>query len=206
MSVNGVASINAAAGYSYTSTEVTKERTKADDTTSQKKAEESGVVYEPSKETKTDSAKKTYKPDTELINKLKAESDARTSQLRSLVEQLMGKQAKTFGDATDIWQFLKNGDYTVDPETKAQAQADIAEDGYWGVNQTSDRIISFATALTGGDPDKIEEMREAFKKGYEKAEKTWGGKLPEISQQTYDAVMKKFDDLAAQSDGTVITK
>jgi hypothetical protein len=114
----------------------------------------------------------------------------------------MSKQATTYGNATDMWQFLKSGNYTVDAATKAQAQADIAEDGYWGVNQTSDRIISFATALTGGDPDKIEEMRAAFQKGYEKAEKTWGGSLPEISQQTYDAVMKKFDDLAAQANGT----
>ena len=51
----------------------------------------------------------------------------------------------------------------------------------------------------GGDPSKVEEMREAFKKGYEQAEKTWGGELPEISKQTYEAVMKKFDDLAGQS-------
>ena len=207
MSVNGVTSVNAAAGYSYVSSEVTKENTKAEEkTSSQSKAADTGVVYEHSEETTKASAKKaTYKPDTNLINKLQAETEARTSQLRNLVEQLMGKQAKTFGDATDMWKFLKNGDYTVDAATKAQAQADIAEDGYWGVNQTSDRIISFATALTGGDPDKIEEMREAFKKGYEKAEKTWGGKLPEISQQTYDAVMKKFDDLAAQN-GTTVAK
>ena len=207
MSVNGVTSINAAAGYSYVSSEVTKENTKAEEkTSSQAKTEGNGVVYEHSENTAKDAAKKTtYKPDTNLINKLKAETDARTAQLKSLVEQLMGKQAKTFGDATDMWKFLKDGDYTVDPETKAQAQADIAEDGYWGVNQTSDRILSFATALTGGDPDKIEDMREAFKKGYEQAEKTWGGKLPEISRQTYDAVMKKFDDLAAQN-GTTVTK
>lgn len=95
------------------------------------------------------------------------------------------------------WSFLSKGDFTVDPATKAQAQQDISEDGYWGVNKTSDRIVQFATALTGGDPDKIEEMRDAFIKGYKQAEKTWGGKLPDISQQTYDAVMKKFDDMAA---------
>ena len=208
MSVNGVTSINAAAGYSYVSSEVTKENTKAEEkTSSQSKAEESGVVYEhKTEDTAQASAKKaTYKPDTNLINKLQAETEARTAQLKSLVEQLMGKQAKTFGDATDMWKFLKDGDYTVDPATIAQAQADIAEDGYWGVNQTSDRILSFATALTGGDPSKIEQMREAFKKGYEQAEKTWGGKLPEISKQTYDAVMKKFDDLAAQN-GTAVAK
>lgn len=196
MSVNGVTSSQASAAYSYNPT---TESTAAEKTSSTQKTEETGAVYEPSKESKTSSAKKTYTPNTNLINKLKADADARTSQLRSLVEQLMGKQANTYGTANNMWQFLKSGNYTVDAATRAQAQADIAEDGYWGVNQTSDRIISFATALTGGDPDKIEEMREAFKKGYAKAEKTWGGSLPEISQQTYDAVMKKFDDLAAQA-------
>ena len=203
MNVNGVTSGQVSAAYSYSSDTAAKGTTNAEETSSTSKSEGTGVVYEQSKGTATDSVKKTYTPDTNLINKLKAEAEARTSQLRSLVEQMMGKQATTYGNATDIWQFLKKGDYTVDAATKAQAQADIAEDGYWGVKQTSDRIISFATALTGGDPDKIEEMREAFKKGYEKAEKTWGGKLPDISQQTYDAVMKKFDDLAAQNGTTV---
>lgn len=198
MNVNGVTSTQATAAYSYTSANSVKESTAAQ-TTASSKAEDTGVIYEPSAEAKAASAKKTYKPDTELINKLKADADARAAQFRSMVEQLMGKQATTFGNATDIWSFLRKGEYTVDPATKAQAQADIAEDGYWGVEQTSDRMIQMATALTGGDPDKIETMREAFKKGYAQAEKTWGGELPEISKKTYDAVMKKFDDLAAKA-------
>ena len=177
MSVNGVTSNQASAAYSYSPV---TENTAAEKTSSTQKKEETGVVYEPSKEQKTSSVKKTYTPDTNMLNKLKAD-------------------ANTYGTANNMWQFLKSGNYTVDAATKAQAQADIAEDGYWGVNQTSDRIISFATALTGGDPDKVEEMRAAFQKGYEKAEKTWGGSLPDISRQTYDAVMKKFDDLAAQA-------
>lgn len=198
MSVNGVTSTQAAAAYSYNSTSAAKEKTSAEEATT-KTTEETGVIYEHSTDTNTSSTKKTYKPDTALINKLKADADARTSQLRSLVEQMMGKQATTYGNANDIWSFLRSGNYTVDPATKAQAQADIAEDGYWGVGQTSDRIIQFATALTGGDPDKIEAMRDAFKKGYAQAEKTWGGSLPEISQKTYDAVMEKFDKLAADA-------
>ena len=198
MSVNGVTSIQAAAAYSYNSTSAAKEKTSAEEATT-KTTEDTGVIYEHSTDTNTSSTKKTYKPDTALINKLKADADARTSQLRSLVEQMMGKQATTYGNANDIWSFLRSGNYTVDPATKAQAQADIAEDGYWGVTQTSDRIIQFATALTGGDPDKIEAMRDAFKKGYAQAEKTWGGSLPEISQKTYDAVMEKFDKLAADA-------
>ena len=198
MSVNGVTSTQAAAAYSYNSTSAAKEKTSAEEATT-KTTEDTGVIYEHSTDTNTSSTKKTYKPDTALINKLKADADARTSQLRSLVEQMMGKQATTYGNANDIWSFLRSGNYTVDPATKAQAQADIAEDGYWGVTQTSDRIIQFATALTGGDPDKIEAMRDAFKKGYAQAEKTWGGSLPEISQKTYDAVMEKSDKLAADA-------
>lgn len=198
MSVNGITSTQAAATYSYNSTSAAKEKTSAEEAAT-KTTEDTGVIYEHSTDTNTSSTKKTYKPDTALINKLKADADARTSQLRSLVEQMMGKQAATYGNANDIWSFLRSGNYTVDPATKAQAQADIAEDGYWGVTQTSDRIIQFATALTGGDPDKIEAMRDAFKKGYAQAEKTWGGSLPEISQKTYDAVMEKFDKLAADA-------
>lgn len=192
MNVNGVTSTQTA----YTSYNTTaSQQTNTENTSAQSKdtKADSGVIYEPSAKA---AVTKKYTPDTALIQKLKADAEARTAQLRSIVEQLMSKQATAYGQANDIWSFLAKGDFEVDPATKAQAQADIAEDGYWGVEQTSDRIIDFANALTGGDPDKIEEMREAFKKGYEQAQKTWGGELPEISQKTYDAVMKKFDKLA----------
>ena len=197
MSVNGITSVGTDA-YTYAAGATTK-------TTGTAAAEattatvESGVVYEPSTTTEAATTKKTYTPDTNLIAKLKADAEARTAQLRSLVEQMMGKQANAYGNANDIWKFLASGNYTVDPATKAQAQADIAEDGYWGVEQTSDRIIDFANALTGGDPDKLEEMRDAFLKGYEQAQETWGGELPEISQKTYDAVLEKFDKLAEEA-------
>lgn len=199
MNVNGVTSTQAAAAYTYSSN-AAKEKTSTEKTTTEKTtAEDSGVVYEPSKEAAKTSSKKTYKPDANLISKLQADADARTSQLRSLVEKMMTQQSTAYGKANNMWQFLKSGNYTVDAATKAQAQADIAEDGYWGVKQTSDRIVQFATALTGGDPSKIEEMRSAFQKGYAKAEKTWGGALPAISRQTYEAVMSKFDNLSKEA-------
>lgn len=195
MSVNGVTSTTQTA-YSYSTAEAPKANEK-NEVTKKEGAADTGVVYEPSKEVKSDSVKKTYTPDTNLINKLKADAEARTEQLRSLVEKMMMGQADSYGKANDIWSFLRSGNFTVDPATKLQAQEDISEDGYWSVKQTSERILDFANALTGGDPDKIESMREAFKKGYEQAEKTWGGELPEISKKTYDAVMKGFDEMAA---------
>lgn len=192
MSVNGINTNYGTDAYN-TYAKNQKTTTKSEEAaTTKNTAEDTGVVYESSKETK-----KTYTPNTELINKMKMDAQTRTAQLQSLVEKLMTKQGNSYGAANDMWKFLAGGNFTVDAATKAQAQADIAEDGYWGVTQTSDRIIDFATALTGGDPSKIEDMRKAFEKGYAKAAKTWGGELPEISKQTYNAVMAKFDKLAA---------
>lgn len=161
-------------------------------------AKDTGVVYEPSK-VADKTPKKTYKTDANLVAKMKADAENRTAQLQSIVEKMLTKQGQTYGAANDMWSILSSGKFTVDPATKLQAQADIAEDGYWGVSKTSQRILDFATALTGGDPDKIEDMRSAFKKGFAQAEKQWGGKLPDISQKTYDAVMKGFDDMAEKA-------
>lgn len=199
MNVNGVTS-GVSAYSAYTSKATANEETTKVSQENTNEANETGVIYEPSKEAQEASGTtKKYTTNTELVNKLKADAEARTAQLRSLVEKLIAGQGNAIGLADDIWSFLRSGDFTVDAATKAQAQADIAEDGYWGVEQTSDRILDFAKALTGGDPDKIEEMRDAFEKGFKQATKTWGDTLPDISQKTYEATMKKFDDWAAEN-------
>lgn len=163
------------------------ENTAAEET----KKNNTGVVYEKSSDKTANTV--TKKTDTALVEKLKADAEQRTAQLRSLVEKMMTKQGEAIGTADDMWRFLAKGDFTVDAATKAQAEKDIAEDGYWGVEQTSDRILDFAKALSGNDPEKADLLLDAFKKGFEEATKTWGDKLPDISQRTYDAVVEKFD-------------
>ena len=152
---------------------------------------DTGVVYEKSSDQTSGTV--TKKTDYALINKLKADAKERTSQLRSLVEKMMTKQGVAIGTADSMWSFLAKGDFTVDEATKAQAQADIADDGYWGVDQTSDRILDFAKALSGNDPEKADLLLDAFKKGFKEATKSWGQDLPDISQRTYDAVVEKFN-------------
>ena len=201
MSVNSVNNVNSAA---YTTPVQTTSTKAAENAETSKKAADKGVVYEKSNASKTSTKNSIYSKD-DIVARMKRDTEARTAQLRSLVEKMMAGQANAYGKANDIWSFLRSGNYTVDPATKAQAQADIAEDGYWGVNQTSDRIIDFAKALTGGDPDKIEDMRAAFEKGFKKAGKTWGGDLPDISQRTYKAVMEKFDQMAEEAKKTSST-
>ncbi len=166
------------------------------------KIDDTAAVYEPSgntDKTSTETTGKTYNTDTAKIQQMMAEADAKTEQLRSLVEKMMGKQGLTLAKADDMWKFLADGDFTVDEETRAQAQKDIAEDGYWGAEATSERILSFAKALTGGDPDKIEDMKDAFIKGYQEATKAWGKDLPELTKNTYDKVMEKFDAWANET-------
>ena len=192
MNVNGVTSV----GDSYAAyTKEAVKDTEVNKASEVKAFDHKAAVYEPTLEIPT----QTYKVNSEVITKLKADAEARYNQLQDIVSQLISKQSNAFATATDMWNLLREGKLEVDPETKAQAQKDIAEDGYWGVEATSQRIIDFANALTGGDPSKIDAMKDAFLKGFKQAEKTWGGKLPEISQRTYDAVLEKFDQLKADA-------
>lgn len=176
----------------YTAPTVTDTVEKAADSTQKNTTSDTGVIYEKSSNTTANTV--TKKTDTALVEKLKADAEQRTSQLRSLVEKMMTKQGIAIGNADSMWSFLAKGNFTVDAATKAQAQADIAEDGYWGVEQTSDRILDFAKALSGNDPEKADMLLDAFKKGFEQATGTWGDTLPDISQRTYDAVVEKFEN------------
>lgn len=154
----------------------------------------SAATYEKTSERNVDSSKQIYKPDMEMVQKLKNDAESRSTQLRNLVEQMLTKQGTAFNNSTNIYDLLRTGKVNVDPATAAQAKEDISEDGYWGVKQTSERLVSFAKALTGGDPSKADEMIEAFKKGYKQATKSWGGDLPGICQQTYDATIEKLTE------------
>ena len=188
MAINSITNSVAAqqaSTYTAAKTDYTKKKSESSTKT------DTGVVYEKSSDQTSGTV--TKKTDYALVNKLKADAEERTSQLRSLVEKMMTKQGVAIGTADSMWSFLAKGDFTVDEATRAQAQADIADDGYWGVDQTSYRILDFAKALSGNDPEKADLLLDAFKKGFKEATKSWGQDLPDISQRTYDAVVEKFN-------------
>ena len=207
MDINSIVNMNVSIEY----TKYTKETSdkKSIDKASEKVEKENGkknpdAVYEKT-EAQTNSG--TYKINKmsaderkALVEQLKQDQENRQNSLIELVRSMMTKQADTFATANfgstteDVWKFLASGKFEVDEETKTKAQQDISEDGYYGVKQTSQRLFDFASALAGDDVDKMKEMQEAMKKGYEQAEKTWGGKLPEISQKTIEAADKLFEE------------
>lgn len=194
MELNGISSVVYQA-----STYTAKESKKVEEAPA--KAEESAAVYEKSETTK----KATYdnknpKVDQATIDKLKADAEARYASLASLVEKCLTKQGETYQFATlsDLMKGVVEGKVEVDPEVVEQAKKDVAEDGYWGVEQTAERIVSFAKALTGGDASKLEEMRQAIDKGFGEAEKIWGDELPEISAKTRDRINEMLDEWASE--------
>lgn len=126
---------------------------------------------------------------------INAAESAKAQSIQKLFSEMLKTQYGRYVQAMpdkNIGSYFAN--LEVDDATRLQAQQDISEDGYWGVKQTAGRILDFAKAIAGDDPDKLEEMKKAVEKGFALARDMWGGELPSISGQTYDAVMQGFDD------------
>ncbi|MBR5420783.1 MAG: hypothetical protein IK115_06510 [Lachnospiraceae bacterium] len=195
MGINGINENTSVYNANYNSAGTSKTQSKEE--SNQKNSEELAAVYEKNTSVKQEQ-KATYKVDQKQIDRLKADAESHKKQLQDIVDKLITKQGQAFDIANG--KNLKNlyAGLKVDAKTRAQAQADISEDGYYGVKQTSQRIFDFAMALSGGDPDKMEKMRSAFEKGFRLATKSWGDKLPDICHQTYDAVQSLFDDYKNQ--------
>lgn len=153
----------------------------------------------------------TYTRDTVTLSEISKQVEAKLSTLRSTVERLVSMQSVKTGEAQGLTydQIMEkyNGrlrefyqSLEVDEETRLNAQQEVSEDGFWGVKQTSARLLGFAKALSGGDPSKIELMKSAIEEGYKAAEEAWGGELPEICQQTKAAVMKGLEDWTGETE------
>lgn len=140
---------------------------------------------------------KSFKVDLEKVKGMKAETEQRMIDL--FTNTITKGHLKQLGGLRGVLEKLINGEkleginLEITEESIQQAKADIAPDGYWSPEKTSDRFLEFAKALSGDDPSKANILIDAFKKGYKEAAKIWGGELPEISKKTYDLTLEKFD-------------
>lgn len=126
----------------------------------------------------------TYNPAAAIIGNY---SDDGITDLKDLIYRLLSRQGIT-------WEAAMAGEpVEIDEETRAEAKALIADDGYWGIDQTSTRIVEMAVANAGGDTEKVDQIKAAIDKGFDMAKEALGGTLPDISLGTYDAVMEKLD-------------
>ena len=89
------------------------------------------------------------------------------------------------------------------PEDAAKA---IAPGGAWSVDAVSTRVFDLAMAIAGDDPEKLSQMRSAVEEGFKQAGMTWNkitgqDNMPEISKQTYNEIMSRFDTRANELNG-----
>ena len=124
---------------------------------------------------------------------LNAGDEAKYGMLRNLVANLLHEQ----GINTKI--AIGGNEIDLAAVTPEEAQELVSEDGYFGVEQTSERIVQFAIGIAGGDPSRIDVIKEGIDKGFAEAKKAFGDWLPDISYDTYDAVMTKLDEWVAGS-------
>jgi len=88
--------------------------------------------------------------------------------------------------------------------TPEEASALVAEDGYFGVTQTAQRLAGFVIDGGGDDRQRVQAGREGIVRGFSEAEKIWGGKLPEISYQTLAKALEKIDARLQELDGGAV--
>lgn len=85
-----------------------------------------------------------------------------------------------------------------------EAKALVSEDGFFGVTQTSARLSDFVLSGGGDNIDTLKAGREGIIRGFNEAEKMWGGKLPDISYQTLDKALSKIDEKITSLGGTIL--
>jgi hypothetical protein len=124
---------------------------------------------------------------------LSGDGAAKFSMLQNLVANLLQEQG--------IDTKVMTGDMEIDIATLSpeEAQSLVAEDGYYGVEQTAERIFQFGVGVAGGDPSRLDAIKQGVEQGFQEAKEVFGGWLPDISYDTYDAVMEKLDSWAAEA-------
>lgn len=81
--------------------------------------------------------------------------------------------------------------------TSDEAKELISEDGFFGVNQTSQRVADFIFAFSNDNLELLQKGREGVVQGFQEAEKLFGGNLPEISYQTQERTLALIDEKIA---------
>jgi hypothetical protein len=78
--------------------------------------------------------------------------------------------------------------------TPDEAKELVSDNGFFGIDQTSQRVSGFVISLAGDNVEALQEARRGVVKGFEEAEKMWGGELPEISYKTQEQTLKIIDE------------
>jgi len=155
--------------------------------------QETNEFWKPPVDTFTPSANIKGAADPAKLDQLWRDTNHAIEAVRKLISSALGKDDPS---GQGFWAVRAKG-IKLSEADRAQAQQLISEDGFFGVKQTTDRIMGFAKAMVGeGASDKqIENMRAAVQKGFDEVARMFGGfdKLPQVTKDTHAAIMSAFD-------------
>lgn len=130
-------------------------------------------------------------------------SQANTNAQNSLMNIINNTELYDFlsGKEIDGGFSLASIGYEGKPITKLspeEAKELVSDDGFFGIDKTSQRVSSFVIDLAGDNIEALREARKGIVQGFEEAEKMWGGNLPEISYQTQEKTLDIVDQKIAE--------
>lgn len=215
MQVNSVAAASAA-GLS----QVSGKKTSTSETSVDEKSQST-------KNANTQSAKSSSNLDKETIEKLRALGGKGITSLyiAQFQQQALNTSFENFGTQSSIFDLMSAN--ATNKATSILSQIDFASIGYTGKNilsmnsselnelvsengffdieNTANRIADFVINGAGDDLEKLKKGFEGMKQGFAQAEKIWGDKLPQISQDTINKAIEKVSARIQELGGNAIS-
>ena len=78
-----------------------------------------------------------------------------------------------------------------------EAEELISDEGFFGAEQTSQRVAQFVFNFSNDDIELLQKGREGVVQGFEEADKLWGGELPQVSYDTQTKTLALIDEKIA---------
>ena len=88
--------------------------------------------------------------------------------------------------------------------TSQEASSLISDNGYFGIDNTANRIADFVINGAGGDAGKLRSGLEGVRNGVAQAETMWGQAVPDISQQTMNKTLDRINQAIMELSGNAI--
>ena len=90
--------------------------------------------------------------------------------------------------------------------SQEEAKKLVDDDGLFGVNQTSERIVNFVLNNANGNEALLRAGREGIAEGFKQAQELWGDELPSISKRTMEKSTQMLDKSILDLGFTIIDK
>lgn len=169
-------------------------------------------------------------PNVKLYQTAQMQKASKTDQLESIKEEHRASQAKQFAqmmsqvqssvagkikessfeiEYKEFKDFLAEIGYEGKPLaslSQDEAKELVSEEGFFGIQQTSERIAEFVIMGAKGNEELLREGRKGVLQGLKEAEEIWGSSLPDIAYETMDKTLEMIDQALIEGGFSVLNE